>query len=457
MTRPARLSAWLAAALALAGPAAAPAKGGAYKDSPHGNPQSGVARVPGLARGECAHCHGAPRDLGGRKDEGTGHARLFSLNDNSLCLGCHRKASGAWLGERPYAQSSHGASPAAVWPGPEPRGRGTGDAGKCLNCHDPHGVRDAAGVIPSHLRLRGAALCLGCHGGAAGPDVASDFAKTYRHPLVAPVRPPSAIAPGSSPPPTPKTGTCGGCHNAHAAAPDRGLAGGAVPGLLGVARVRISNGPAGSAPQRTPVEAGDLAAVREYEVCFACHGGSSPALARSPDVSTALNPANASFHPVEAVGRTPGIDRRAFANRWSAERQVACSDCHGSDDGLLRGPHGSRWPHLLRRRAPTRGPGQQPQETDLCFECHAWKTYGDPLAGPERAFSRFPGHATHAARGDACWTCHEAHGSATLPSLLALRSPGLVTYAQDRTGGTCTSSCHVTTPASTSYRTGTPR
>jgi predicted CXXCH cytochrome family protein len=458
----------LAAVVALATlPSITGAKNGAFRDSAHGSRETGVRRVPGVPRGECAHCHGAPRDAAGRKEPG-GHARLFAQNDNALCFECHRTPRGSWIGDRQYEASVHGASPAVIWPGPEPRGRPAADSGKCVNCHDPHGVKDDAGLVPSMLRLRGVALCLGCHTGNSGPDVASALGKTYRHPLagdaapgaragaaeLAPLR--IVVAGGAG---APDASSCSGCHNPHAAALETAgprLAAG-PRALLGVSRARISNGPAGAPPTRALVAASDATPFREWEVCFKCHAGGAARPAHGEDLGAALNPANRSFHPVEAQGRNATIERRAFTQGWSADRLVTCSDCHSSDDELTRGPHGSSYPHLLAKRYLTRAASQPMLETDLCFECHAHRTYGDPLATAERAYSRFAGHATHVARGASCWACHEAHGSATLPSLLALRSPGLGSFVQEHGGGSCSVSCHVTTPATVSYRVTYPR
>jgi predicted CXXCH cytochrome family protein len=441
------------AALALAVPSPAAAKGGAYRDSPHGNRDRGVRRVPGLPRGDCGHCHGAAKDESGRRGDGTGHARLFAANDNTLCLGCHSRAAGSYQGDQRYAESAHGNSPAVVWPGPRPPARPSTDAGKCVNCHDPHGVKDAGGVVPHLLRLRGADQCLACHRGDPGPDVASALTKAYRHPLVE--DPPLASfgqgARAGAAQPFVETGTCGACHNPHVAAGEAlsPSTAGTSRSLLGVQRVRPSGGSATGARAFGFVPATDTVLVREYEVCFKCHSGAAGRPARGVDVAAALNPANPSFHPVEAQGRNRGIDRRAFAQGWNAERLVTCSDCHGPDEELLRGPHGSSYAHILRRRHPVGSAEEQVLETDLCFQCHAYRTYGESQGA---AHSRYPGHASHAAKGYGCWACHEAHGSATLPALLALRPSGMAAYAQDAAGGTCTATCHAKTPQKATYR-----
>ena len=450
----------LALALALALPGTAAGKNGAYRDSAHGRRDTGVLRLPGTARGECIHCHGSPRDAAGQRPDGRGHTALFSAA-NELCIGCHDRAAGSWFGAREYGDSAHGTSPSVVWPGPLPPARSGSDAGQCVNCHDPHGVKDASGLVPELLRLRPAALCLGCHAGSPGPDVASAFSRPYRHPLVAdpvkvgaPADPMTAGAGGRAV----QGGTCSGCHNPHVAAADPAArtAAEASRALAGAARVRLANGAAGSARARVVAARTDRMLVREYEICFKCHSGSGR-LTRS-DVSAAVNPANPSFHPVEARGRNVAIDRRSFAPGWSADRLVTCSDCHASDDDSTRGPHGSAFPHILRRRySGDDGSAFPAQETDLCFECHGYSTYADPFAGAATAYTRYAGHVAHASKGVACWACHDAHGSATLPALLALRAPGLARFEPETSGGTCTVTCHVATAARVTYRVAYPR
>jgi predicted CXXCH cytochrome family protein len=451
-------SRWLALALVLAIPAVTLATGGAYRESPHGSRATGVFRVPGARRGECAQCHGSPLDPQGRRPRDGRHAGLFAPNDNGLCLSCHRPTGGGrFLGDPQYAQSAHARSRAMVWPGPAPRGRPAADAGKCVNCHDPHGAKDAAGLIPAMLRVREPALCLTCHSGSAGPDVASPFAKSYRHPLVADRGPVSANTLDVALPGAVRAGaaTCSACHNPHVAGADpvRPRAPNASKALLGVARVRVSNGAPGTSPLFTAVPASDTSLVREYELCFKCHSNANGTPALRADLAADLNPANASFHPVEAQGRNTGVDRRSFAQGWSPDRLVTCSDCHAPDGDAGRGPHGSSYPHILKKPYNATTRSQPTTELDLCFECHAYRTYGDPAGGPASAFSRYPGHASHVAKGISCFGCHDAHGSAFQPALLALRSPGLSAYAQDIAGAAnCTTSCHVTTPQTVSYR-----
>jgi predicted CXXCH cytochrome family protein len=321
------------------------------------------------------------------------------------------------------------------------------DAGKCVNCHDPHGDRDQLGVIPSLLRARGAALCLTCHRGTPGADVASALTRTFRHPLAT-----AALAPDSGArAPADPGDTCSGCHNPHAAGVPRGGGSPSSSALAGVPRVRIQSGAPGVSPTATVVPPADATQVQEFEVCFRCHalvpgGNQRPA----SDLASRLNPANASFHPVTARARGAPADPRSFVPPWGAGRMVTCSDCHSSDSGQLRGPHGSAYRHILKKPYEATSAQRQPAPGDLCFDCHQYGSYG-PGASTAASVSRFPSHGAHAALGCGCWSCHDAHGSADLPSLLVVRSPGLLSYARDAGGGSCTTSCHVRTPAAGRY------
>ena len=431
---------------------------GAYRETAHGNAEHGVRRQRGAPPGACVHCHSRPSGAARTR----GEMPLFTQNDNGLCFTCHVQQRGSYVGRGRYVRSPHGLEGGIAWPGPEPRARPPGDGGKCLNCHDPHGVRDRAGVVPAMLRLRGEALCLGCHSAARGmKDVVAAFRQPYRHPLGTAASPAQAslrsmeVAGTAGLPAQPASG-CSACHNPHVEggglAQRRAPA--APPSLQGVARVRVTSSAPGAEPSTIAVPADDSTPAAEYEVCLACHArtGSRPAGATARlSVAAQLNPGNASFHPVMAQGRATGIDRAAFAPGWSADRQVYCSDCHSGDGGQVRGPHGSSYEHILKKRNPTVR-GEKMLATDLCFDCHAFKTYGDPAGGSAVDLSRFPGHASHVARGDGCFTCHESHGSATQPALIALRTPGMLSYQPDMQGGTCTVTCHRTAPPSGKFR-----
>ena len=430
----------------------------AYRESAHGDPVRGVLRAPGERRGSCMNCHGARADERGSGRYGARRLAGGALG-NELCFRCHQRStgSGSFQGDVAYGSTAHAASPVMVWPGPPPRARA--DAGKCVNCHDPHGSKDREGPVPAMLRLRGETLCLGCHDGDPSKDVRTAFLRQYRHPLTADV--PGGASPAAAgtarvlpAAPGATARTCTGCHNPHVAQPaDFSPGPGGSRPLSGVARVRVARGSPGP-PVYTAVPPDDGSPAREHEVCYRCHSGYAQRPPRFADLAALLNPQNPSFHPVEDRGRSSGIDPRAFANGWSADRLIACHDCHSADGETARGPHGSRYQHILKRRYPVPVGGMQVvQEGDLCFECHAYATYADATAGQAGTYSKFPGHVAHAVDGVTCYGCHDAHGSATLPALLALRSPGLRSYTVDASGAaTCATTCHRKTPATTSYR-----
>lgn len=446
----------LAAAL-LAGTAAA--KKGAYRSTKHGDPATGVQR-PGLVAppGECSACHDQHASRDGVSNGGP-HPRLLLVpGDAALCYTCHAGAGAhaVFPGRVLFQQSRHAMSPSLVWPGPQPPARTTAEAGRCVNCHDPHGTKDAAGVVPAMTFAREEQLCNACHDGSpAQKDIRSEFLKPFRHPVERSGR--HDAGEGGDParygvsPTNRRHAECADCHNPHRARED------AVPPsppdasnrIAGTGRVVVTNGAAGSTPIFTWVGPEDPGFAREYELCFKCHSGFTTQPAGQPDLARLLNPANPSYHPVEAAGRDPRIDPAAFVNGWGPSSLVYCSDCHGGDGaGAPRGPHGSSYPYLLKKSYAATSLPQAMAATDLCFDCHAFDVYAS--AGPNRAASRFNapsssrGHTFHVGgRGLTCYACHETHGSTLYPSLAAVgRSPGLTSFTRTPTGGTCSSTCH---------------
>jgi predicted CXXCH cytochrome family protein len=291
---------------------------------------------------------------------------------------------------------------------------------KCDDCHNPHGVRDRDGVIPSMLAVRQPDVCTGCHDGSRAADIRSQLSKSYVHGTLT------------------RHADCSDCHNVHQVIQDPAPSSTDPSNrLAGVSRVQVVNGGAGVVPAYRLLASDDPGEVKESEVCFKCHSSYVKQPLGQSDLARLTNPANPSFHPIQAAGKNPRIDPRSFVNDFGPDSTVTCSNCHGSDDATVKGPHGSAYRYLLKK-----------SQDDLCFDCHSRDTY---IAGAPG--SRFEGHALHAgAQRVACFACHETHGSVRNAALIATgRFPGITTYTQTPMGGTCTSNCHTLKTYSASY------
>jgi predicted CXXCH cytochrome family protein len=461
---------WRAAPLLALALLAAPLLGARPALHPPRNPDL-IRRLTaqGPHAGDCDQCHSQH----GEGQLGSVYPNaLNGPDDNSLCLRCHDTPwQGGSLGTGTlYLGSAHGSSLANVWPGPDPPLRTEPDAPtKCLNCHDPHGWTDAQGLIPELTVAREEKLCLTCHDGSPAEDVQSDFVKPFRHPVATwsgrhtgPTE--SAPEEFGVTPPGHRHAECDDCHNSHLARADAAPPAGvdASKTTLGVSRVTVLNGAAGAPPAYTFVPGADTlaGATAEYELCFKCHSSWTTQPTGQTDQARMLNPANPSYHPVEAAGRNSGIDVAAFAAGWTALSVTRCGDCHGSDFGTARGPHGSSYEHLLRSPYAAAPTAHLSTSDELCFRCHAYDVYANPGA-PEgtRAASRFNapltphGHAEHVGTDQVpCYACHVTHGSTSQPFLIATgRGPGIVSYSATAGGGTCAPTCHASQSYTVNY------
>ncbi|MBI5442708.1 MAG: hypothetical protein HY900_16030 [Deltaproteobacteria bacterium] len=428
-----------------------------FAETGHGDRSRGVSRVLGLPKGSCGHCHlegaGVKFPMG-----------LWRENDNELCYACHRQAQlrGPFPGQEVYESSRHRTDPRTVWPGPYPPSRREpGAAGKCLNCHSPHGKKDRLGTIPSLLVAREEAVCLACHDGdPAVADIAREIRKPYAHPARLSsgkhaareeANPDRFSYVGGN-----RHAECADCHNAHAAYPDSGqpLPPRASNRNARVSRVRVLNREAGAVPLYEFLAANDSGTpALEYEICFKCHSSWTQQPPGQDDMARLFNTNNASYHPVEGQARGLTIRPESFVPGMNAASIIYCGDCHGSDDSRVRGPHGSQNANLLRRPYLAQAAPRAVARDELCFLCHRFETYAQPLSsGFDLQASRFNppatagGHAFHVGRqGFPCYACHDSHGSPQFPALLRPgRTPGIRSYSQRRDGGTCQATCHAT-------------
>lgn len=412
--------------------------------------------------GECERCHTA-------HGEAT-LPELYALvgpDDNSLCDKCHDTpwSGGSYPGPWLYAGSSHGSSSSMIWPGPNPPPRTeAGAAGKCLNCHDPHGWTDAAGDIPDLGLAREESLCLACHDGSpATTNIGVDLAKPYAHPATTysgrhqgpseQLSSDFAAAPANN-----RHAECSDCHNPHAAHAEQ-----TGPPLdddlgsanAGVSRVRVSSGGPGAPPTFffTPGADSLSAPLTEYQLCFKCHSSWTIQPTGQTDLALVLNPANPSYHPVEAAGRNLTIRPGAFVAPWSASSITRCGDCHGSDfAGAARGPHGSAYRYILKQPYTASPDFRTMSSNEICFACHSFDVYANHDASTAvLTLSRFnppgvkEGHAHHVGEGKAvpCYACHATHGTTAQPHLIVTgRRPGLTSYTETVAGGTCDPTCH---------------
>jgi hypothetical protein len=262
--------------------------------------------------------------------------------------------------------------------------------------------------------------CYACHDGSvAANSIRAQFAKSYTHPVAATA---GLHDPGESPSQLTGHVECADCHNAHAAYNSPAI----PPAVTG----RLAAVPGVQSDGITPV----AAARYEYEICFKCHAGSAPQLFLSGyapiqrvvntfNTSVEFNTANPSYMPVIDTGKNPDVPSLKLPGAdadtppyLGITAKIYCSDCH-SDDGATRGPHGSQYAPLLRKRYETAvGTQESDQNYGLCYRCHdrfsilSDATFRRTIGG---------GHSGHlqaaAGRAIPCSVCHDPHGVKDLP------------------------------------------
>lgn len=452
------LWAWLLALVALLGLVAARP----LSFRPPRNPAALEALLAaGPHAGECERCHTAH---GGDQISVYPNA-LVGPDDNTLCQGCHDVpwSGGSYATNNLYLGTSHGSKTSMIWPGPTPPARIEPDAAtKCVNCHDPHGWTDALGAIPSLLLQREEATCLACHDGSpATINVNTDIRKTYRHPATdyngRHTGPKESLPTDfATTPVNRRHSECADCHNAHVSRGDGSFAPAGVAASknnLGVSRVAVINGVAGSRPLYLFVPGSDTltAPNTEYQLCFKCHSTWTTQPTGQTDFATVLNPANPSFHPVEAAGRNANIRAGSFVIGWTASSITRCGSCHGSDFGTVDGPHGSSYRYILKKPYTASAARRTMTSNEICFSCHDWNVYANNSSSTTvKAYSRFnpgsisEGHTYHVGnRQVPCYSCHVTHGSTSRSFLLVTgRNPGINSFTQTTNGGTCAPTCH---------------
>jgi len=386
---------------------------------------------------QCTSCHDPHNNQ-------YGNFLVLDNTGSALCLACHSIAnwptSGHGLSTQPLPAALMKLMPAQNQPAQNKAVANslTVASAGCASCHVPH----AAGAKEELMRFMAPEQnCLPCHN-AQGPgqNVAGEFNKVSAHPIFVNSQ---SHSPAENPvnPPM-RHVTCVDCHNPHAATKTASSAAQVAGALAGVTGVT-----AGGSIQRN--------ITHEYELCFRCHADSvarGPARVPRQFVETntrrEFNPGNTSFHPIEAVGKNPGVS--SLIPPLTAASLITCTDCHNNDQGPgnggsgPNGPHGSAFVPLLERRLMlTDGTPYNPDNFALCYKCHS-----STVVDSDQSTS-WSGHRKHIEDyRAACTTCHDSH-AATQPHLVNFNTAYVLPFngqlRYTSTGmnhGTCTLTCH---------------
>ena len=345
---------------------------------------------------------------------------------------------------------------------------------KCGICHRVHTAKAPnllAKGSPTNLGSQ-STLCLSCHDGTgAKPNVRDQYG------LARPVNDPvkreyySHDAVGATPStqhtqsqlnefgsvdgaiaPLNRHSECADCHNSHKATVSttrdatQNTDGWDASGrLTGVSGVSVVNGAAGTAPTYTFLNGVDdptgdplvdKLVTREYQLCFKCHSGfttlpSNADVILKPskyalDKAMEFNPANPSFHPVEAQGKNQtakmalSLAGTSPYKLWdlTTTSTIRCLNCHASSatsgpnpplpvvDPALPQPGGALVPHtsvnrgiLLRpyrdRLLKTVSEVYAAKDFALCYACHAEEPFANETGVAASAKTNFRFHGLH--------------------------------------------------------------
>ncbi|MFO0839814.1 MAG: cytochrome c3 family protein [Phycisphaerae bacterium] len=370
-----------------------------------------------------------------------GNFLRIPTRDGALCNTCH--ALDGWR------SSSHATSAKPVpivLTGGQPMPFASMAENACATCHVPHGAAQSERL----LRARAFDLCISCHDGMTGRNVASVIGRRSGH---KPRRVVTPHDPTEDPRTMPAHVECVDCHNPHAAQGNptgqsamlvRAQGPGYMPTLESVPGVSLTGLPK---PDATAY----------YEVCFRCHADNPVPLPRrvirdrdeGGNIRRQFQPTAASAHPVTFAARLVA-ETPSLLPAVRAQPYLSCQDCHNNPDARQlggsgpNGPHGSPFEKLLVDRYDTADLTiETAQSYALCYRCHDRNS----ILGDQS----FPLHSQHIVRGRApCSACHAPHGVAGSPREhshlinfdLAIVSGQRQFVDQGRRAGSCTLTCH---------------
>ena len=262
------------------------------------------------------------------------------------------------------------------------------------------------------------AFCYNCHSGTTNPNagasldyygvramapggptlIEAEFSKNSTHPVGSF----NALHEvGEFPATMPRHVECMDCHNPHEATADRPPSPALSGALFGVEGLDIDNAII------NPV-------TSSYQVCLKCHGdqnGGNPVVSRqfvNTNTRTEFHPTSASFHPVAAAGKNPDVPSLILPLNESS--LITCEDCHASEAGGARGPHGSQYSPILKMQYDTAdNTNESSAAYALCYSCHSRTSLLSDQS--------FVEHDKHI-RGEAtpCSVCHDPHGITSAPN-----------------------------------------
>jgi len=259
----------------------------------------------------------------------------------------------------------------------------------CQSCHRPHSADKSERLL--HYR-HAQDNCLSCHDGSVALDVRSQLAMTSSHDGAA-YRNIHDLK--ESPITAPRHVSCEDCHNPHAV---QGLS--AQAPLISPTMDKVSG---------VTASGGMIQHARyEYEVCFKCHGDNPGRIeSRITRVISQTNTrlefdaSGPSFHPVVSMGISKNVPSLRLP--MTVASVIYCTDCHGSSDSRVKGPHGSMFSPLLKANYDTSDYTAESESAyALCYQCHSRNS----IVSNES----FPGHKRHLDQRIPCSACHDAHG-----------------------------------------------
>jgi predicted CXXCH cytochrome family protein len=330
---------------------------------------------------------------------------------------------------------------------------------RCAVCHSGHLAQAPSLLIKSAQ----SGLCLTCHGSAGlggapaaynDPGVPANDAATrsyYSHDGVgiSPTSPTttshtqsqldefSVLATGGKPN---RHSECADCHNPHQVQPApaansaltaAGAPWGASGSLNGVSGVSVVNSPVvDSAPAYTFLDGVTNLVTSEYQLCFKCHSGFTTLTSNAGlkptqyalDKGVEFNPANPSYHPIEAAGKntTPKMAASLAGTspyklwNFTTASTIRCLSCHATSTTL--GPTGTSDPTATP--GPTPDPTATPPAPGSALPPHTSLNRGILLRNYQDRVLKTAGAAYSSGDFALCYVCHaeEPFANATQPA-----------------------------------------